>query len=39
MKKLQLIKDQGFAARAYDAFAREHYGEFARPNFKEGEVL
>lgn len=30
--------DEAEAAKLYDAAAREHYGEFARPNFlKEGE--
>lgn len=31
------FKDEILAAKKYDEFAREHFGEFANPNFKENK--
>lgn len=36
---LGLFENEAEAAQAYDAYVREHYGEFARLNFTEGGGL
>jgi hypothetical protein len=38
-KYLGYFKDPVEAAKAYDVAAREHFGEFARPNFPNKEVM